>query len=131
MTILPGIIIGKVFGQLAGPSSAITLTTGFGDNSIGYRAAMFGGGFGSISAEPFPAAPLAEFTVNASNFSGLVLFGGDVATELSGKTVWVDGVQYATGFSGWSVISGATAASWTSGNGPPFAQFTSYAVEIK
>lgn len=130
MTILPGIIIGKVFAALAPPpASSFTLTAGFGGASIGYKA----GSFGSISVEPFPGTPLLEFTVSEGSVLGVIQFNGDVTSSLSGKTVWVNGVEYASNFSGWSTISGNTTGTWgpALGSAPPFAEFASYTIEFK
>lgn len=110
---------GYSFNMTAGNFSAGLL--------IGYSPGLTG----SIDAEPIPTNPLnGLFSGTIGN--GIGFNDGDITGLLAGLTVWINGVQYAANFSGWSYDGGgdATSASWSSG-GPTFVGGNSYFVEIK
>lgn len=129
MSFLPGIMIGKVFGVLTPDSDAFTLTAGSigGGSVVGYGA----GEFGTISAEPYPESPLSQIATALPINTSYIAFTGDIASALSGKTVWIDGIEYATGFSGWSFGDGETGGTWSSPSHPVFVEFSTYLIEIK
>lgn len=105
---------------------SFTMTAAMSGFVTGYVA----GSAGSISAEPILGQTLLELW----SLSGLavIAFDGDVTGLLSGLTVYVDGVSYAAGFSGWEYDEGgdATYGTWASG-GPDFVDAGVYAAEIK
>lgn len=127
-----GLELADIFEDIVAPVTSITLTAGAGGNNpvyIGYTA----GSFGSISGEIVSGAPLLQLISSEGGTLGSVSFDGDVVSPLTGKTVWVNGTEYATNWSGWSLISGDTVATWGPGAGsaPPFAEFSTYTIEIK
>lgn len=86
-------------------------------------------GIGSLSRQPLAGVTLTDiFTI--SGYGAVVWFVGNVASQLSGKTVWIDGVEYAAGFSGWSYDDGHTVGEWQAG-GPIFVSNVTYVIEIK
>lgn len=115
-------------GSLAvgGGTYACTLTAASFVFSTGYVA----GAAGSIDQEPVPGETLRQFVSSFGTTS--IKFEGDVTALLSGLTVYVGGVSYAAGFSGWSYNGGdgTTGGTWSSG-GPTFVNAGVYAVEIK
>lgn len=106
---------------------ACTLTAATLVFATGY---ISGGSTGSINQEPIPGQTLRQFVSSFGTTS--IKFEGNIAALLSGLTVYVDGVSYASGFSGWSYDGGdgATVGTWASG-GPIFVASSVYAVEIK
>lgn len=109
-----------------GSAYACTLTAATLVLATGYIS----GGTGSISQEPIPGQTLRQFVSSLGTTN--IKFEGDVTALVSGKDVYVDGVSYASGFSGWSYDGGdgATVGTWASG-GPIFVASSVYAVEIK
>lgn len=88
---------------------------------------------GSIDAEPIPGHVLGVLYTSSSQ-QGMIVFVGDVTALVSGKTVWVDGVEYPFDSSGWQSTGGdggsITAAPWNTA-GPVFVGGVSYFIEIK
>lgn len=95
-----------------------------------------GGSVGSIDAQPIAEETLTFTVYDATSevigFNGLVQFDGDVSSLISTHTVWVDEVEYATNFSGFSYDEGddVTSGSWTA-NAPVYVSTESYFVELK
>jgi hypothetical protein len=108
---------------------SFTLTAGEASGHQGYDTGVVFGTFGSIDAEPIEGHDLAF--IFTGSIARAITFAGDALALLDGKTVFVDDVEYATGFSGWSVDGGSTGATWTAGNGPTFINTNEYFVEIK
>ena len=104
-----------------------TLTAGTFVFAKGY---ISGGSTGSINQEPIPGQTLRQFISSFGTTN--IKFEGNIAALLSGLTVYVAGVSYASNFSGWSYNGGdgATVGTWASG-GPIFVASSVYAVEIK
>lgn len=95
----------------------------------GYSDGSLIDAFGSIDADPVSGHALAIFVDGAS---ASIVFDGDCVTELSGKTVWIDSVEYP--FSNdWAYDSenGYTVADWGGGSPPDFTDSSTYLVEIK
>lgn len=117
-------------GIVASSGGGFTLTAGrIGlNNEIGYGK----GSYGSIDQEPIPGNDLSEFYYLLSNGSGIIYFEGDVTSELSGLTVWVDNTEYPFD-SDWTYSGGAdeTQAEWNAGNAPVFSDGVDYSIEIK
>jgi len=111
---------------VGGGAYACTLTAGSFVFSTGYVA----GAAGSIDQQPVPGETLRQFVSSFGTTS--IKFEGDVTGLLAGLTVYVGGVSYAAGFSGWSYNGGdgTTGGTWSSG-GPVFVSAGVYAVEIK
>lgn len=109
-----------------GSAYACTLTAA----TLVFAKGYISGGTGSISQEPIPGQTLRQFISSFGTTN--IKFEGNIAALLSGLTVYVDGVSYASGFSGWSYDGGggATVGTWASG-GPIFVASSVYAVEIK
>lgn len=109
-----------------GSAYACTLTAA----TLVFATGYISGGTGSISQEPIPGQTLRQFVSSLGTTN--IKFEGDVTALVSGKDVYVDGVSYASGFSGWSYDGGdgATVGTWASG-GPIFVASSVYAVEIK
>lgn len=80
--------------------------------------------------QPIPGQTLRQFVSSFGTTN--IKFEGNIAALLSGLTVYVNGVSYASNFSGWSYNGGdgATVGMWASG-GPIFVASNVYAVEIK
>ena len=82
------------------------------------------------SAEPLDAPHTLYVCATLPLYGGfLVYFVGDCATLLSGLSVWVDGVDYGTGDSGWNFADGYT--TWSRATGGPTFAATQYFVQIK
>lgn len=109
-----------------GSAYACTLTAA----TLIFATGYISGGTGSISQEPIAGQTLRQFVSSLGTTN--IKFEGNIAALLSGLTVYVDSVSYASGFSGWSYDGGdgATVGTWASG-GPIFVASSVYAVEIK
>ncbi len=104
-----------------------TMTAGTLGFVVGY---VSGGSVGSINQQPIPGQTLRQFISSFGTTN--IKFEGNIAALLSGLKVYVNGVSYASNFSGWSYNGGdgATVGTWGSG-GPIFVTYNVYAVEIK
>lgn len=89
--------------------------------------------YGSIDQEPVPGHALIMIAYSTMIIDSSVVFLGDATALLSGKTVWVDGIEYADDFSGWSFNSTVTAGDWTANpaSAPVFVGNEEYFIEIK
>lgn len=147
-----GLELGSIFEDLPPINPVFNLTVGAFSGGFAYlygflRDDSYGGG--SLSPdEPVYEAPVYLFAHvvagGATPYSGRIELDGNVVSELTGKTVWIDGVEYTAGFSGWSYgtssydgLPGApanvTLATWSQSSSPrlPFQEFSTYLIEIK
>lgn len=136
----------EISGGAVDLTASVTATFSCNMTAGNYSGAIFGyenpadtaigggfGGFGSIDGEPVPGATLLGFF----SFTGVsyIFFDGDIASDLAGLNLWVDGVEYAIGEEpgSWLYVPDLdiTAAIWSEGAGPSFADGVVYFIEIK
>jgi hypothetical protein len=87
-------VSGTVGGTTTEPEGySFNLTAGDGPSSLyqGYSDGSVAGAIGSINAEPIAGHALILF-IDA--ITPTILFDGNCLAEVSGKTVWVDSVEY-------------------------------------
>lgn len=125
------LIVRKPAGE-APPGFSFNMTAGdLGGAAQGY-ADETSAGIGSIDAEPIPGETL-QFLVTGTVING-INFHGDVLGSVTGRSVWVDSIQYPFDLSDWAYDSDndVTGATWNTGVGAPvFVNTVSYFVEIK
>lgn len=125
------LIVRKAAGE-ASPGYSFNMTAGDFSGVIQGYADATSVNIGSIDAEPITGETL-QFLLTGSAGNG-ISFHGDVTASVSGKSVWVDGVQYPFDLADWNYDSenDVTGAGWNAGPGAPvFANTQSYFVEIK
>lgn len=126
---IPGIM--PAIRKKSGASGySFTMTAGSSFGIVGYvrsgNSYGFPGSIGSISGEPISGATLDAFA-SGSGFDR-IKFVGTIPGDLGDTTVWVDGVEYAAGFS-WTIGANAEGV-WSSGK-PPLSNGVTHDVEIK
>lgn len=110
---------------------SFTMTAGvFSGVVLGYSDGSVIPAFGAIDGEPVSGHALAFLSSSASGAGGMS-FAGDATALLSGKSLWVEGVEYPFDDADWAYDgSSLTSASWATG-APPLADTSIYDCEIK
>ena len=114
-----------------GSGYSFTMTAGDFSGSIqGYSNGTFIDTFGSIDVEPLPGNPLLTFF--GGSLTNGIGFQGDCLSQLSGKSVWIDGVEYPFNDSDWTydADNDNTGGVWTA-NTITFTPTQTYSIEIK
>lgn len=114
------------------PDYSFNLTAGnFAGSVFGYSNDLIGSPFGSIDGEPIDGTNYLKGMISGS--LNAIVFEGDATTLVTGKTVWVDSVEYVFDDADWAYDGGEdhTIGSWDTG-GPDFSGGAGpYFVEIK
>lgn len=119
-----------------GGGHSFTMTAGVFDILIGYADEdVFGLHFGSIDTEPTPGFVVAFILYVQIAPTQFAVFG-DAVAQLAGKTVWVDGIEYADGWTSWFFSEATpevpvTLCLWDIGYGPVLENEGVYLVEVK
>lgn len=82
---------------------------------------------GSIDAEPIPGETLVQ-CYSATGSGSILAFSGDIVSVVTGKTVWIDSVEYAPDVADWNFDGTNTRYQFTA---EPFSMGNSYFIEIK
>jgi hypothetical protein len=93
----------------------------------GIYVGYIGGSFGSIDAEPLEENAVVYVVSGTQN---VIAMEGDCVALLTGKEVWVDGVNYGLGDNlDWIFSESYTLVGWTAG-GPTFVPSETYLIEF-
>lgn len=115
----------------SGDSYSFNLTAGDGPSSLyqGYSDGSLVGAMGTIDAEPIPGHTLIVFL---DAISPTIIFSGDATAKVSGKSIWVDSVEYPFDSMDWEYDSEEdyTFGEWSSGQ-LDFTATVEYFCEIK